>query len=132
MHNNYQGNTLNIVVQGIDANVEYRLRTHTFGRFTFGASGTYYTRFDQNFGGESFDTLNTSGYNSSFPQIQKRFRFQLGWDMGAFSLDGFVTYTGAYRNWGAETVEPLHLDENNRPLDRKNVAKGQSGSIRVY
>jgi len=116
MLNNDQGNTLNLFVQGIDANVDYRHRTDKFGEFTFGASGTYYTRFDQHYGGESFDTLNTSGYNSSFPQIQKRFRFQLGWELGDFSIDGFLTYTGAYRNWNDETVEPLIVDENNRPI----------------
>ena len=116
LNNNDQGNVLNMVVQGIDADITYRHRTKNFGRFTFGASGTYYTRYDQNFGGEAFDTLNTSGYNSSFPQIQKRFRFELGWAMGDFSINGFVTYTGAYRNWSDETVEPLVLDENNRPI----------------
>src|SRR5690606_20776381 len=81
---NDQGNVLNMTVQGIDADITYRHRTDNFGRFTFGVSGTYYTRYDQNFGGEAFNTLNTSGYNSSFPQIQKRFRFQLGWALGDF------------------------------------------------
>ncbi len=116
LNNNDQGNVLNMVVQGIDASLNYQLRTKKAGRFTFGASGTYYTRFDQNFGGESFDTLNTSGYNSSFPSIQKRFRFQLGWDFAGFSLDGFVTHTGSYLNWGNDAVTPLILDANNRPI----------------
>ncbi|AVA12934.1 TonB-dependent receptor domain-containing protein [Sphingopyxis sp. MG] len=115
MNNNDQGNVLNMTVQGIDADITYRHRTD-FGRFTFGVSGTYYTRFDQNFGGEEFNTLNTSGYNSSFPQIQKRFRFQFGWALGDFSINGFLNHTGAYRNWSDETVEPLILDENNRPI----------------
>src|SRR3546814_12227417 len=104
----------------------FALPIYNFVQFAVGASGTYYTRFDQIFGGDSFDTLNTSGYNSSFPQIQKRFRFQLGWDMGAFSIDGFVTYTGAYRNWGDETVEPLILDENNRPIGGGDRAIGRA------
>jgi len=116
MNKNDQGNFLNLFVQGIDASLNYRLRTDDFGTFTFAALGTYYTRFDQNFGGESFSTLNTSGYNSSFPSIQKRFRFQLGWDFGNFSIDGFMNYTGAYRNWDNDAVEPLILDANNRPI----------------
>jgi iron complex outermembrane receptor protein len=116
LNNNDQGNVLNMTVQGIDADIDYRLRTDNAGVFTFGVAGTYYTRFDQDFGGESFDTLNTSGYNSSFPQIQKRLRFQLGWALGDFSINGFLHYTGAYRNWDNDTVEPLILDENNRPI----------------
>src|SRR5690606_35039145 len=44
------------------------------------------------------------------------FRFQLGWALGDFSINGFLNYTGAYRNWSDETVEPLILDENNRPI----------------
>ena len=116
MNNNDQGNVLNLFVQGIDADINYEHRTDHFGRFTFGVSGTYYTRYDQHFGDEYFSTLNTSGYNSSFPQIQKRFRFQLGWRLGDFSINGFLNYTGAYRNWDNDTVEPLILDENNRPI----------------
>src|SRR3546814_5855738 len=74
------------------------------------------TAYEMRISDWSSDVCSSDLYNSSFPQIQKRFRFQLGWDMGAFSIDGFVTYTGAYRNWGDETVEPLILDENNRPI----------------
>jgi len=115
-----------MTVQGIDADINYRHRTDNFGRFTFGVSGTYYTRYDQNFGGEAFNTLNTSGYNSSFPQIQKRFRFQLGWALGDFSISGFLHYTGSYRNWSDETVEPLILDENNRPTGGGDLVKADA------
>lgn len=126
MNKNDQGNFLNMVVQGIDANFNYQLKTANIGKFTFGASGTYYTRFDQNFGGESFNTLNTSGYNSSFPSIQKRFRFQLGWDMGGFSIDGFLTHTGAYWNWDNDAVAPLILDANNRPIGGGDLVRADT------
>lgn len=116
MNNNDQGNLLNMVVQGIDLNLIYRAMTDAYGNFTFGASGTYYTRFDQDLGDEPFSTLNTSGYNSSFPSIQKRFRFQVGWEMGDFSMDTFLNYTGAYRNWGNLAVTPLILNADNAPI----------------
>jgi iron complex outermembrane receptor protein len=126
LNKNDQGNFLNLFVQGIDASFNYRLVTDNAGSFTFGAFGTYYTRFDQNFGGESFSTLNTSGYNSSFPSIQKRFRFQLGWDLGGFSIDGFLTYTGSYRNWDNDAVAPLILDENNRPIGGGDIVEADT------
>jgi len=126
MNNNDMANVLNLDVQGIDGSFNYQLRTRDIGKFTFGATGTYYTRFDQNTGGEAFDVLNTSGFNSGFPSIQTRLRFQLGWDLGGFSLDGFVTHTGSYLNWGNAAVTPLILDENNRPIGGGDVVKADT------
>nr|WP_257845490.1 TonB-dependent receptor [Sphingomonas sp. J344] len=126
MNNNDFANVLNLDVQGIDASFNYQLRTKDIGKFTFGATGTYYTRFDQNTGGEAFDILNTSGFNSGFPSIQTRLRFQLGWDLGGLSVDGFVTHTGSYLNWGNAAVTPLILDSNNRPIGGGDVVEADT------
>lgn len=107
LNNNDQGNLLNLRVQGLDFSVAYRLTTEGLGAFTVGGSGTYYTKFDQDFGDTPFSVLNTSGSNSTFPSIQQRYRFQLGWRLGAFSVDGFLNYTGKYRNWNNSSVIPV-------------------------
>ncbi|WP_066799493.1 TonB-dependent receptor plug domain-containing protein [Sphingomonas soli] len=126
MINNDMANVLNLFVQGIDADLKYQFRTKNIGKFTFGATGTYYTRFDQNTGGEPFSILNTSGFNSGFPSIQTRLRFQLGWDLGGLSVDGFVTHTGSYRNWDNDAVTPLILDANNRPIGGGDVVESDT------
>lgn len=105
--NNDQGNLLNLHVQGVDFNVMYRVPTENVGAFILGAAGTYYTKFDQDFGDAPFSVLNTSGLNTTFPSIQQRYRFQAGWQTGPFSIDAFMNYTGSYRNWSNGSVVPV-------------------------
>jgi len=109
------GNVLNLNVQGIDAQFQYRVPTSGAGIFTVGGSITYFTRFMQDFGDQPFSILNTSGYNSQFPSIQTKGRGQLGWEKDAFSLDFFANYTGAYRNWIQTSVKPVTLGPNGNP-----------------
>ena len=110
------GNVLNLDVAGIDAMFNWRVDTGSAGIFTLGASMTYFTKFDQNFGDAPFSVLNTSGYNSQFPSIQKKARAQVGWEYSAFSLDLFANWTGAYRNWINTSVAPIISDALGNPI----------------
>lgn len=109
------GNVLNLDVQGIDAQFSYRIPTESAGTFTLGASLTYFTKFDQDFGDEKFSILNTSGYNSQFPSIQTKGRAQFGWEIGDISLDIFANFTGKYRNWIQTSIIPVALGPNGNP-----------------
>jgi iron complex outermembrane receptor protein len=109
------GNVLNLDVQGIDAQFAYRHATESVGTFTLGASVTYFTKFDQDFGDEPFSILNTSGYNSQFPSIQTKGRAQVGWELGDLALDVFANYTGKYRNWIQTSVIPVTIGANGNP-----------------
>lgn len=112
-----EGNVLDLNVQGIDASVSYRYHTEKLGTFRIGDALTYFTRFDQDFGGgPSFSILNTSGYNTTFPSIQFHSRADLGWDVGPIVADMFINYTGGYRNWSNFTVAPIHLNSEGNPV----------------
>lgn len=110
------GNVLNLHVQGIDAQAQYRLETKGIGAFTIGASMTYFTKFDQDFGDDPFSVLNTSGYNSQFPSIQKKGRGQLSWEYQDFAIDFFANWTGAYRNWINTSKAPIITDARGNPI----------------
>jgi iron complex outermembrane receptor protein len=121
------GNVLNLKVQGIDAQVNYRLLTDSFGTFRLSESLTYFTKFDQNFGGgTSFSVLNTSGYNTTFPSIRFKNRAGVGWDMGPFSADIFMNYTGSYRNWSNTSVTPITVDSVGNPTGGGDKVKSQT------
>ncbi|PKQ01188.1 MAG: TonB-dependent receptor [Alphaproteobacteria bacterium HGW-Alphaproteobacteria-13] len=109
------GNVLNLDVQGIDAQFTYRIPTASAGTFTLGASMTYFTKFDQDFGDNAFSILNTSGYNSQFPSIQTKGRAQLGWEISNFAIDLFANYTGKYRNWIQTSINPVTLGPDGNP-----------------
>jgi iron complex outermembrane recepter protein len=113
--NNDSGNLLNLNVQGLDFSATYRLPTQHAGTFNLGAQGTYYTKFMQDFGDTPFSVLNTSGFNSTFPSIQTRLRFQAGWQYGDFSIDGFANYTGGYWNWSNTALNPVTVNSAGLP-----------------
>jgi iron complex outermembrane receptor protein len=103
-----QGNVLNLDIQGIDANVDYRIEAGSAGAFRVGGSISYFTRFDQKLrGGKTFSVLNTTGFNNTFPSIQTQARANLGWDIGPVSTTIFANYVGGYRNWSGSTVTPI-------------------------
>lgn len=107
----YQGDTsnlLNLDVEGIDYQFDYRFYTDSMGTFRIGTSGTYYTKYDQSMVGSPwFSILNTSGYNNQFPSLQWRTRTRFGWEHEAWRVDAFVNYTAPYYNYSNTTVEPL-------------------------
>ncbi|HVI31445.1 TonB-dependent receptor domain-containing protein [Phenylobacterium sp.] len=121
------GNVLNLDIQGIDFMFQYRIPTDSLGTFRIGDALTYFTRFDQNFGGgSSFSVLNTSGYNTTFPSIQFKNRASFGWDFGAFSADVFMNYTGSYRNWSNTSVAPVLVDSIGNPTGGGDKVKSQT------
>ena len=112
MRNNDLGNVVNLRVQGIDFNAEYAIPTDTMGRFTVGVSGSYLTKFDQDYPGLKFSLLNTSGSNQTYPSLKARYRFSGGWELGPVSVNAFVSHTGSYRNWSNLSVIPVITDAN--------------------
>jgi iron complex outermembrane receptor protein len=111
-----QQNVVNLDIQGIDANVDYQLRTEGSGNFTFGAAVSYFTKFRQNIGGgPSFSVLNSTGFNETFPSIRTQARFNVGWEYSGFSADLFANWIASYYNWSTTTVTPLTRDANGNP-----------------
>jgi iron complex outermembrane receptor protein len=109
-------NWLNISIEGYDAQFDYQFDIGERVRARAGASGTYFTKFDQNFGpNPEFSVLNTSGFNGVFASIQFKARAYLGFELGNFSADLFWNHVGDYNNWGGSTVEPLTRDANGNP-----------------
>lgn len=107
--NNFrQQNVLNLDVSGLDISVNYILRAGPAGIFTAGVNVTRFLKFDQNFGGgATFDVLNTTGFNTTFPSIRTKGRANIGWELDAFSADVFANYVGSYKNWSGSTVTPV-------------------------
>jgi iron complex outermembrane receptor protein len=109
-------NWLNLSIEGFDASLGYQFDVGDSVRARVGSSGTYFTKFDQNFGpNPEFSVLNTSGFNGVFASIQFKARTFIGFDVGNFSADLFWNHVGDYNNWGGSTVEPLTRDANGNP-----------------
>ncbi len=115
-------NWLNLSIEGYDAQFDYRFDLTDSVRARVGASGTYFTKFDQHFGpNPKFSVLNTSGFNGVFPSIQFKARAYFGVDVGNFSADLFWNHIGDYRNWSGSTMRPLTRDENGNPNGGSDV-----------
>ena len=109
-------NWLNLTIEGYDAQFDYDFDIGDSIRARFGANGTYFTKYDQNFGATPiFSVLNTSGFNGTFSSIQFKSRAYVGFDLGKFSADLFWNHIGSYNNWGGSTIEPLTRDANGNP-----------------
>jgi iron complex outermembrane receptor protein len=108
IYNFQQRNALNLEVNGIDADVNYRIDTGV-GSFDLGAAFSKKLDFDQQVGtgGAVFSVLDSSGFNTTFPSIEFTGRANVGWTFGSVSTVLFVNYTDAYRNWSATTATPL-------------------------
>jgi iron complex outermembrane receptor protein len=109
------GNFLDLYIEGIDASLRYDFDTD-YGEFHAGATGTFFTRYDQAYGGGgTFNILNTTGANTSFPSIQLQSRYNIGWAEGPYALDLFLNWTGGYRNWSGTSLAPLRKDAAGNP-----------------
>jgi iron complex outermembrane receptor protein len=109
-------NWLNLSIEGYDAQFDYDFDIGESIRARFGANGTYFTKYDQNFGATPiFSVLNTSGFNGTFSSIQFKSRAYVGFDVGKLSADLFWNHIGSYHNWGGSTIEPLTRDANGNP-----------------
>jgi len=108
-YNFQQRNALNLTVEGIDAALNYSLKTDA-GRFSFDAVASYETKFDQQVGtgGAVFSVKNTTGFNTTFPSIKLNSRVGVSWDSNfGLSANVFWNHTSSYRNWSGTTVAPL-------------------------
>jgi iron complex outermembrane receptor protein len=115
IRNGQQQNVVNLDIQGIDADAEYKIPT-AIGDFTVGGSLSRFTKFTQNIGGgPEFSVLNTTGFNETFPSLKTQARANIGWESGPFSVDVFANYIGSYFNWSTTTVAPLTRDANGNP-----------------
>lgn len=121
-------NWLNLRIAGIDYNVDYDLKTDTAGIFYAGISGTQFTRYRQSFGsGPFYDILGTAGNNGTFPSIRTKIRAYLGWgDDNGFSARVFANYTGSFRNYSSNTVNPLTRDAAGNPSGGGDRVKAQT------
>jgi iron complex outermembrane receptor protein len=109
-------NWLNLSIAGIDAQFDYTFAAGDKANVRFGASGTHFTKFDQNFGANPvFSVLNTSGFNGVFSSVQFKARAYGGVDIGKLSADLFWNHIGSYNNWSGSTIIPLTRDANGNP-----------------
>ena len=107
IYNYQQRNVLNLNVSGLDVDVNYQ-RTTDIGRFTIGAAFTRELKFTQQIGsGPTFNVLNTTGFNTTFPSVKLQGRANVGWELGGLSVDAFLNHTGSYRNYSGTTVTPI-------------------------
>ncbi len=120
-------NWLNLSIEGYDATIDYGFDLGSAVRARVGASGTYFTAFDQNFGDTpTFSVLNTSGFNGVFPSIQFKSRAYFGITWGDFTADLFWNHVGDYKNWGGSTVTPLVRDANGNPQSGGDTVKASN------
>jgi iron complex outermembrane receptor protein len=109
-------NWLNLSIAGVDAQVDYTFDAGDKTKVRFGANGTYFTKFDQNFGANPvFSVLNTSGFNGVFSSVQFKGRAYGGVDIGKLSADLYWNHIGSYNNWSGTTITPLTRDANGNP-----------------
>lgn len=109
-------NWLNLTIEGLDGQFDYRFDLGERVNARFGSAATYFTKFDQNFGtNPKFSVLNTSGFNGVFSSIQFKARSYVGFDLGKLSADLYWNYIGSYKNWSGNTVKPLTRDANGNP-----------------
>jgi iron complex outermembrane receptor protein len=110
-------NYIDFYAQGIDANFAYKFDTD-FGRISIDDNLTLLTQFDEGFNyqaaplpGQLFSVLNTTGLNTTFPNVAAQMRGHLGWasDDGLLA-DLYMNYTGAYRNVSGTAVVPIQLN----------------------
>lgn len=115
-------NWLNLSIEGYDFQLDYRFDIGETMKARFGTSGTYFTKFDQNFGENPvFSVLNTSGFNGVFPSIQFKLRTSAGFEVGKLSADLFWNHIGDYNNWSNNTVTPILRDANGNPQSGGDV-----------
>ncbi len=95
-----QKNALNLYANGVDAEIGYTFDTG-IGTFSADLSWSEKLKMEESLGvgGEKFDILNTSGFNTTFPSIGRAANLDLGWKRNAISANLQFNYTGPYKNW---------------------------------
>jgi iron complex outermembrane receptor protein len=102
-----QRNSLNLTAEGIDAEIRYNHKVGANG-IRAGASGSYKTKYDQQFGdGPTFSVLNSTGFNTTFPSVRFEGRAELGLDSELVSGTLFLNHTGSYTNLSGNSINPV-------------------------
>jgi len=111
-----QRNVLNLSIEGVDIYAAYHFDTD-FGSFTVSDAITQFLSYDQQVGGggKTFSVLNTSGFNQTFPSIATQMRFVINWSLDAFTAQLAANYTGAYKNWSSNALNPVTSDAFGNP-----------------
>ena len=111
-------NLLNLKPQGIDASVHYEFDIDDWGSFRVGDILTMFTSYIEAYGPGSpyYNILNTTGANGSFPSVAIQSRANFGWSYDAATVDFFVNYTSAYKNWNGSSVIPITFDSHLDPV----------------
>jgi iron complex outermembrane receptor protein len=112
-----QQNALNLKADGIDADLNY---VHGLGVGDFSAdlAGTVKLKMMQQFGsgGEWFNILNSSGFNTTFPSNKLAARLNLGYRIHGASINIIGNYSGSYYNWNGAAPFPLKRDALFSPI----------------
>ncbi len=112
-----QQNALNLRADGIDADVSYA-RDTPVGGFSADLAGTVKLKMKQQFGsgGEWFDILNTSGFNTTFPSNKVSARLDLGYKLRGLSANVIGNYAGSYYNWNGAAPFPVRRNAAFSPI----------------
>ncbi len=112
-----QQNALNLKADGIDTDISY-LAITGIGDFSADLAGTVKLKMMQQFGsgGEWFNILNTSGFNTTFPSNKVAARLNLGYKEHGLAVNVIGNYTGSYYNWNGSAPFPLVRDALFSPI----------------
>jgi iron complex outermembrane receptor protein len=112
-----QQNALNLKADGIDTDISY-LAITGIGDFSADLAGTVKLKMMQQFGsgGEWFNILNTSGFNTTFPSNKVAARLNLGYKEHGLAVNVIGNYTGSYYNWNGSAPFPLARDALFSPI----------------
>ena len=112
-----QQNALNLKADGIDTDINY-IHGIGPGDFTADLAGTVKLKMLQQFGsgGEWFNILNTSGFNTTFPSNKLAARLNLGYRIQGLAVNVIGNYTGSYYNWNGSAPFPLVRDALFSPI----------------
>jgi iron complex outermembrane recepter protein len=112
-----QQNALNLKADGIDTDISYLALTG-IGDFSADLAGTVKLKMMQQFGsgGEWFNILNTSGFNTTFPSNKVAARLNLGYKEHGLAVNVIGNYTGSYYNWNGSAPFPLVRDALFSPI----------------
>jgi iron complex outermembrane receptor protein len=107
-----QQNILNLHIAGFDVETGYHIDAGRFGNILASYAVTEFTRYtvQTGTGTPAYSTLNTTGIISIFPMVQTQMHASLDWEMGPYQAGLYLNLTDGYRNWGANTVNPIIYD----------------------
>ncbi len=111
-------NLLNLKPRGIDASIHYTWDMEDWGAFRVGDALTMFTSYSEAYGPGSpyYNILNTTGANGSFPSVAIQSRSDFGWSFESATVDFFVNYTSAYKNWNGSSINPIVFDSRFDPV----------------